>query len=51
MQASSSNGESSQDQAMISKKQTLEELYRPPLDIMFRGGLEAVSGFDVEALI
>lgn len=46
MQAGSSNGESSLDQATISKKQTLEDLYRPPLDIMFRGSLEAVGDFD-----
>ena len=47
MQAGSSNGESSQDQATISKKQTLEDLYRPPLDIMYRGSLEAVSDFEL----
>lgn len=43
LQSASLNGESSLDQSTISKKQTLEDLYRPPLDIMFRGSLESVS--------
>jgi len=40
LQGASSNGESSMEQSTFNKKQTLEGLFRPPLDMMFKGTFE-----------
>ena len=41
--ASSSGWKSSRERNRYQKKKTLEDLFRPPVDIMYRGTFQAVS--------